>query len=403
MQGKYKTENLNAMKEIKQNLNGLSLMAIFMIFLIPDLKAQEDGEGIVIGSYHKLNSRILGEERTILVHLPQGYGESEASYPVVYLLYGDQVTTYFAEAVAVLDRLGQTGRIPPMILVSVMNIDRYRDLLPLYPDGSKTGICNFQKFFSEELFPWVENNYRTKNYRILVGPQAGGNFGLHTLASKPDLFNAFILNNPFRWVGGRDLLVVETEWFISNHQTLNKFIYITYNADDQLDKEGMKYLENFRELVDTTQPAGFILELDFRENHDEFIQPFGLREGLKKLFIDYPFPEDLVVENIRDVAAYYGGISAKYGFSVDVPEHVLTVQSDKLSEIGKTAEALLIWRYMEANYPRPGNAYWRLANYYKEQGNRELAIEYFKKLIDLYPDVAMARRYLEELEKEEEK
>ena len=387
----------------RTDLKGIFLLIGITIFLLPSLSAQEDGEEIVIGNYYKLDSKILGEERTLLVHLPQGYHQTDADYPVVYLLYGDQVTTYFAEAVAILDRLGQTGRIPPMILVSVMNKDRYRDLLPLYPDGSRTGIGNFQKFFSEELFPWVEGNYRTKSYRILVGPQAGGNFGLHTLASKPELFDAFILNNPFRWVGGRDLLLVETEWYFVNHQTIRKFIYITYDADDELDKEGIKYLMNFNELVDTTQPDGFSLELNFREHHDEFIQPFGLREGIKKLFVDYPFPEDLVIEGLKDIAAYYGKLSAEYGFSIDVPEHVLTIQSDKLTDRGKTEEALAIWHYMIDHYPRPGNAYWRLANYHRERENKELAIEYFKKLIDLYPDVAMARRYLEELEKEEEK
>jgi len=383
------------------NLIPILILVCILVLLPSGLKAQEDGEGIVIGNYYKLDSKILGEERTILVHLPLAYEETKASYPVVYLLYGDHVTTYFAEAVAILDRLGQTGRIPPMILVSVINTDRYRDLLPLYPDGSQTGIGNFQKFFEQELIPWVEENYRTKSYRILVGPQAGGNFGLHTLASKPELFDAFILNNPFRWVGGRDLLCKETEWYFGCNQTIKKFVYITYDADDELDKEGIKYLANFRELVDTTQPAGFTLELNFREYHDEFIQPFGLREGIKKLFADYPFPKDMVVESIRDIAAYYGEMSAKYGFSIDVPEHVLTIQSDKLSERGKTEEAVAIWHYMIDHYPRPGNAYWRLANYHRELENNELAIEYFKKLIDLYPDVAMARKYLEELEKEE--
>ncbi len=385
------------------DLKSIFLLAGIMIFLLPDISAQEDGEEIVIGNFYKLDSKILDEERTILVHLPQGYHQTDADYPVVYLLYGDQVTTYFAEAVAVLDRLGQTGRIPPMILVSVMNKDRYRDLLPLYPDGSRTGIGNFQKFFSEELFPWVKKNYRTKDYRILVGPQAGGNFGLHTLASQPELFDALILNNPFRWVGGRDLLCKETEWYFGCNQTIKKFVYITYDADDELDKEGIKYLTNFKELVDTTQPAGFTLELDFREYHDEFIQPFGLREGIKKLFVDYPFPENLVIEGLKDIAAYYGKLSAEYGFSIDVPEHVLTIQSDKLTDRGKTEEALAIWHYMIDHYPRPGNAYWRLANYHRERENKELAIEYFKKLIDLYPDVAMARRYLEELEKEKKK
>ncbi len=386
---------------LKTDLRQIFLLASLLFFLLPSLNGQEDGENIVIGNYYKLASNILDEERTILVHLPQGYHQTDADYPVVYLLYGDQVTTYFAEAVAILDRLGQTGRIPPMILVSVMNSDRYRDLLPLYPDDTPTGIENFQEFFAEELIPWMEQKYRTKNYRILVGPQAGANFGLFTMVKKPSLFHAFILNDPFRWAGGRDLLVEETEWYFANHETIKKFIYITYNADDELEREGIKYLMHLKELVDTTQPAGFTLELDFRENHDEFIQPFGLREGIKKLFIDYPFPEDLVVESIRDIAAYYGEISAKHGFSIDVPAHVLSVQSDDLMDRGKTEEALAIWHYMVDHYPRPGDAYWRLANYHREMGNKELAIEYFKKLIDLYPDVAMARKYLEELEKEE--
>ncbi len=387
----------------RTDLKGIFLLIGITIFLLPSLSAQEDGEGIVIGTYYKLDSKILGEERTLLVHLPLGYQETDASYPVVYFLYGDHVTTYFAEAVSILDRLGQTGRIPPMILVSVMNSDRYRDLLPLYPDGSSTGIKNFQDFFSDELIPWVEENYRTKDYRILVGPQAGANFGLYTLVNKPGLFDAFILNHPFRWEGGRDLMMSEITSYFNNNQSLNKFLFIIYRTDDELEKEGLRYLTELEDLFAEKQMSGFRFKINHLKEDDEFVQLLGMRKGVKELFIHYPFPEDMVVEGIRDIAAYYGEMSAQYGFSIDVPEHVLTVQSDKLSERGKTEEALAIWKYMETNYPHPGNAYWRLANYYKEQGNKEPAIEYFKKLIDLYPDVAMARKYLEELEKEEEK
>ncbi|UCG27516.1 MAG: tetratricopeptide repeat protein [Bacteroidales bacterium] len=386
-----------------KNLLSILILISVIVFIPSNLIAQEDGDEIVIGTYKLIDSKILNEKRTLLIHLPRGYDETEMAYPVLYLLYGDHVTTYFAETVAILDRLGSTGRIPPMILVSVMNTDRYRDLLPRASDGSPTGIDDFQDFFREELIPWVERNYRTKTYRVIVGPQAGANFGLYTLVDEPDMFDAFILNQPFRWRGGRDLLVQKTEEYFRKLDIIRKFVYITYVSDDEFDKEGIKFLVDFRELVNTTNPGGFILELDFREDHDEFLQPLGLREGIKRLFENYPFPDDKEVNNLQEIADYYKQLSNEFGFEVDMPEHVLSTQSDKLSERGKREEALEIWEYMRDNYPRSGDAYWRLALYYREMGNKELAIEYLKKLIDLYPDVAIARRMLEELEKESEK
>lgn len=370
---------------------------------LSNLNAQTDGEGIVIGSYYKFQSEILGEERTLLVHLPQGYDQSESEYPVLYLLYGDHVTTYFAEAVSILDRFGNTGTIPPMILVSVMNTDRYRDLLPYKPDGSPTGIDNFQEFFSEELIPWVDKKFRTKDFRILMGPQAGANFGIYTLFDEPDLFDAYILNHPFRWAGGNDLVWNGIETFFTDNQTFKKFLFITYRVDDELEKEGIKYLTSLKDLVNAKQINDFRFVMNDLGNNDEFIQPMGLREGIKELFIHYPFPDEIEVNGLEDISNYYYKLSSEYSFNVDIPVHVLSVQSDHLSERGKTEEALVIWEYMRENYPRPGDAYWRLGNYYKSKGDKKQAIEYFKKLIELYPDVAMARRMVEELEKELEK
>ena len=60
--------------------------------------AQEDNEDIVIGHYRKIHSRILDEDRTLLVNLPRGYEATAIGYPVIYILYGGQVRNYFAEA-----------------------------------------------------------------------------------------------------------------------------------------------------------------------------------------------------------------------------------------------------------------------------------------------------------------
>jgi predicted alpha/beta superfamily hydrolase len=388
------------------NRTHIDKILLFFSFLIAgNLVAytQQEQNAIVIGTYHRIHSEILGEERVLLVHLPEGYDQAEAKYPVLYLLYGDHMTTYFAETVSILDRFGSTGRIPPMILVSIENTDRYRDLIPYRNDGSPTGIDKFQKFFSEELIPWVDENYRTKDYRILVGPQAGANFGLYTMIDEPELFDAYILNHPFRWQSGPDKVWNQLVTFFENNRSFKNFLYITYCTGDDLEVKGEKYLIDLEKFIKQTGPENFRLKLNHLAGNTEFVQPLGLREGIKELFNQYPFPDDLEIQSLDDISEYYQKLSADLGFEVDMPEHVLTMQSDKLVDRGRTAEALRIWEYMRDNYPRPGNAYWRLGNYYKDKEEYELAIKYFKQLIELYPDVAMARRLVEELEKKIEK
>ena len=107
-----------------------SLIIFFIILIIISLQtttlAQDDNDAITIGKYRNLHSKILNEDRTLLISLPRGYEGAKISFPVVYLLYGDQVKGYFAEAVHILDALRESSEIPQMILVGVANTERYR-------------------------------------------------------------------------------------------------------------------------------------------------------------------------------------------------------------------------------------------------------------------------------------
>ncbi|MBM4159161.1 MAG: hypothetical protein FJ216_10355, partial [Ignavibacteria bacterium] len=113
------------------------LIILFCIMAAASLPiyAQQDGEEISFGKYRIFYSEILNEDRTLLVSLPDNYLNSNLSYPVLYLLYGDQVKGYYAEAVNVVHRLSNSGEIPPFVIVGIANTDRYRDCLPLKPDG----------------------------------------------------------------------------------------------------------------------------------------------------------------------------------------------------------------------------------------------------------------------------
>ena len=70
-----------------------------------------------------------------------------------------------------------------------MKLKRFR----AYPGGA----ANYQSFLSDELFPMVEENYRSNiDRRIIFGQSMGGQFVLFTALTKPNLFWGHIASNP---------------------------------------------------------------------------------------------------------------------------------------------------------------------------------------------------------------
>ena len=78
-----------------------------------------------------VESEILGETRRVYVQLPEGYGRSEARYPVLVVLDGEwlfepaRALVRFQSEYDVMD-----VRIPKMIVVGIENVDRDRDYVP---------------------------------------------------------------------------------------------------------------------------------------------------------------------------------------------------------------------------------------------------------------------------------
>jgi len=73
-----------------------SLSALIIIFLQLNISAQisekieltKDNKLLGLGTQYILKSKILQEQRPIIISLPLGYENSNANYPVLYLLDG---------------------------------------------------------------------------------------------------------------------------------------------------------------------------------------------------------------------------------------------------------------------------------------------------------------------------
>jgi predicted alpha/beta superfamily hydrolase len=381
-----------------------ALLAICLSSLVPMLVmtkpaiAQEEGDPISIGTYKVIHSKVLGEERRLLICLPRDYETSKITYPVVYHLYGDYIPTYFAEAYATVYELGGTAKTPQMILVGIDNPDRYRDMRPLWQDGRPSGSDKFLQYLVEEAIPFVEANYKTGDYRILVGPQAGAVFCLYTLMEKPGVFDAFIFENPFndeanaRWLSNR------AAEFFPAQQSLDKFLFITFGGID----DRAKSIAGIYELADLLSPLrekGLRLHLNPLLDNEDFIPPICLKQGLETLFSDYEMPKDRPVQGLKEIEDYYSGLSRKWGFTVYPSEIGLTFKVEELQSHGLVDEAVVVLEYQMSLYPASVNAYWRLAGINRERGNFDEAVRLYQKCIELSPNAApIARRMIEQIE-----
>jgi len=89
-----------------------------LILTLPVFPQTAD-DNIVIGKYRKLYSSVTNEDRTLLVWLPRSYNDSVLSYPVIYLLYGQNISAYFLATITACDMLSASGAISEMIIVGV--------------------------------------------------------------------------------------------------------------------------------------------------------------------------------------------------------------------------------------------------------------------------------------------
>jgi len=373
-------------------LHGLIFLAGIWITCEP-ASAGQDGSPLSIGTLRRLHSEILGEDRVLSVRVPAGYERSGLSYPVLYLLYGDQTEGYFAETVSTLERLEGGAEIPEFIVVGIHNTDRYGDLLPVRAPGQPGGADAFMDFLEKELFPFVESEYRTKPYRLLGGPQAGGPFGLYALARRPALFNAMVLENPFSAPASREILLASLRKYAAKKPSAGKLVFInTFDRTGFQDHaEANKALTDALNAFEPVRPKGLRI---WRRHLGEptFVPALELKQPLRTIFEGFYPSEAAALDGLSKILAYYKGKSGAYGFDVDPPAFFLAIKADDLNRAGRGVAAREILEYGLARHPTDVNFILRLGNMAFDAGELDRAEAYFKKAQEIRPDPFFASR-----------
>jgi predicted alpha/beta superfamily hydrolase len=174
-----------------------------------------------IKRHRSFPSKILGNQRDVLVYLPPGYRRfSRRCYPVLYLHDGQNVfdtATSFGGVEWGVDetaeRLIKENLIEPLIVVAVANMGDQRvheyaptrgviDVRGKRKKHSKGLARKYGLFLIEELKPFIDQKYRTNRGREFTGLGGSSLGGLVTLAIGllyPQVFSRLMVMSPSIW------------------------------------------------------------------------------------------------------------------------------------------------------------------------------------------------------------
>jgi hypothetical protein len=343
-----------------------------------------------------IHSEILGEDRILQLHLPRDYPSSDSRYPTVYLFYSDWVEGYFSQVVHDLYELSM-DMVPPMILVGIPNVQRYRDLYP-WVQASNPGSGHADRFLRavrEEIIPFVEEEYRTEPYRILVGPQAAAVFGAYALLEAPGTFQAFILNDPCRLDTPERSLCPALVEVAASPSAAGTYLGVSHHRGEALwSPEGLQHLGDG---LGERASGSFRWRVQWVDDWPFFLAPLEVRESLLDLFRGYAFPSASDAGGLEEIQEHYRPLSEALGFPLRPPSLILVQAANGLMERGSFPEALEVLLHLVSLYPSSLDGPWQLGNLYRMMGDTATAIRYYQECLDRDPAMAPARHWLERL------
>jgi predicted alpha/beta superfamily hydrolase len=367
----------------------LIIMAV-LCFAVCSIVASEP---ITIGETVTLQSKVLDEERTILVSTPPGYEHDVRHYPVLYMTDGNAHLTHTRGAV---DFLARNGLMPQVIIIGINNTDRTRDLTPTHVDSTTVngrvfehptsgGAPKFLNFFERELFPYVEANYRTLPLRFFAGHSFGGLFALDALFTHPEMFKAVIAVSPsLNW--DDDLPIREAESFFKRRDTLDMTLFVSM-ANEEAGDPAPTRLDRLERELEKTDAKGF--EWQVMRMPDETHGSVVLRAhywGLRKVFEGWQLPADpetgQFMGGLDELEVHYAELSKRFGVTIVPAEQTVNLVGYQILGRDDFEGAIEVFRFNVELYPESANVYDSLGEALENAGRLEEAYANYAKAVE---------------------
>ncbi len=399
---------------MKRNILLISLLCLSLW-----VKGQSGPQPIVLGRIDTVYSSILKEKRPVWIYTPNFDTEyfTRPQYPVLYVLDGDANFTSLVTMIQQLSQRDGNSVFPQMIIVGIPNTrgHRTRDLTPIKSsqDTTSGGGDNFTAFMEKELIPYIDKNYATAPYRVLMGHSLGGLFVINTLLKHTDLFGGYVAMEPSMFFDN-DILLGQTKDILKqkNFKGKSLFVAIANTMNPGMDTMQVRtdttmithHIRSILKLKDNLQqyPAND-LRWSYKYYPDDDHQSVPLiaaYDGLRFIFKDNRFPRNqpqfqyfdktfTPTEMRKMIDAHYRLMSEEMGYTVRPDEGIMNQFGYIFLQQKDFERSRMFFQVNIDYYPGNFNVYDGMGDSYLAANNKAKAMEYFEKALSIKfrPDI----------------
>ena len=331
--------------------------------------------------YETIRSNKLNEDRQLKILLPRGYNEEDSKrYPLIIVFDGD----YLFEAVSGnVDYYSYWEDMPEAIVVGIKQEDqRYDDTM--YSEQNSLPIekgSSFFEFIGMELIPYLNNSFKTENFRLAVGHGLTANFIDYYLLKDVPLFQAYISISP-------ELAPQMSQYLTEQLSAIQSkvFYYLATSSNDVPSiQEGA---ESLNKSITSIDNKNLLYNFDSFEGPSHYALPaHAIPKALESIFFVFqPISKKEYNESILQLdTSPVDYLTEKYQMIKDLFGIEKQILVNDIKAIEAAIKKKEQWQYYEElgklarkEYPETllGNYY--LARYYEEMGEPKKAMKMYK-------------------------
>ncbi|MDH7913536.1 alpha/beta hydrolase-fold protein [Winogradskyella sp. SYSU M77433] len=349
-----------------------------------------------ISKSHKIASTVFDTEREIRVFVPFSYTESYTQkYPTIYL-FDAQFDAFFDMTAGLMDYMAQIGELNEFIVVGIKTEHRPKEFTPMYVnEKTKTDWEDveigkselLENHLKEEVFPFVEQNYRVEPFKMAIGHSLGGTFVLNTVFSQPDFFQAIIAISPNLSYDYEQLIKAFDDYFKSN-ESLNKLIYMSAGTIGNMENRFRKSAQKLDNIIEYHNPEDLNYTFRIFEGENHSTTPiYTISNAFKEVAKIWTIPEDQKQKMLEDKSKFF--VDDLKGFYAELSvwaNYDVKPGVDEANGYGyfclnaeKTEEALKVFDWALELYPNDANLYDSKAEALEKSNDLKQAKNYYKK------------------------
>ncbi|MGF1559647.1 MAG: alpha/beta hydrolase [Flavobacteriaceae bacterium] len=349
------------------------LLSFFALFLCLYLNAQVTQE--IFESFK------LQERRDVRYYFPEDY-EKEKKYPLIVVLDGEYL---FDQVVATSKFYSQFHGMPKSIIVGV-NQNEKSIRLDDCAWEEETGLPSekgkkFFEFLGMEIIPYLDLNYSTAPFKMIVGYDITANFQNYWLFKDNSLFNAYISISPVlapemeTRVPSR-LAAFDKQIFyqLIMEKEKNKYtdrIMAMDKAIKAIEKESLHYYYDEYDGADHTSIAAYGMGKAF-DNIFRMFKPISPKEYKTQMLTS----EEPVFKYLEDK---YKGIEELFGISKSVDLNDIMAVYAGIRKKEDYASLKPLSDLCKREFPATMMGFYFEAEYYEQMGEPKKALKTFEK------------------------